>query len=311
MIPAGSQRIVDRLRLVVWMRSSRRVQRLRIGFVRSYMVGCSPAELAELSQIDSSQIARLGARILGLLGLTRGVPPIRLLCLGGAVGDRDVPRLIRECFHPSVSVNDPQQYTGLWIPKLRSAVIRWSENDPIQRTMVHELTHALLTTLSDGFPYPTAISEGFARQSEYLFCCKADRSSICRSHCGSASDGCLLDSEFMSVRDLIFLDVTGFTPESPSCFAKVRRSALWLNVFLGFIAPYSPKLSRVLEELWLDDLRTPQAVYDWLLASTGMGEQKLESHFHLFCTRGIQPTELSGAQGEGPTPLPWSVLSWP
>jgi len=86
---------------------------------------------------------------------------------------------------------------------------------------------------------------------------------------------------------------------------------LWLNVFLGFIAPYSPKLSRVLEELWLDDLRTPQAVYDWLLASTGMGEQKLESHFHLFCTRGIQPTELSGAQGEGPTPLPWSVLSWP
>lgn len=279
----------DHVLLERWLRNTRDVVWLQIEFLQLFAAYCTDEELVELGSIDAVQIRAVGNRMTRLVETTATIPIVRVLCLGRNAKHEHVPRVIRERFDVRRPLNEQTQFTGTWLPEMSIAVARFSGDEPIRGIIVHELTHVLLAFLTGRFPYPIAIEEGFARSSEYVFCPRANHDPRYGPDRGGRNNGYLIDSEHITARELILWNAPEHMRSVPHAFARVTRSAMWLNVFLDMLSKYRPVVGRILAELRAKNIRSAEGVLKWLQDVTGMDVDELERQFYLFCTLGVEP----------------------
>jgi hypothetical protein len=273
---------LDRMLLVPRLRSRMGVCPFKRAYVKLYTVEGSPEELAEVELIDAAQILRLGTGMQHYLDVTGSLPRIRVLCFGSHADLRETPRGIRHWASCAFG-------GGVWLREMRAAIALFGRGNPIRRIVIHELTHALLDLLTNGFPYPIAVAEGFARRAEFLLPDHAGmiewkRQSADRNHRGRIR---LNDCQCMSIKQLLFFDAAKHWRHDMSAFRQMVDLSLWLNVYLFKLSDKRRLLGRMLPELRLQNVRTPEGVYLWLQEASGMGEQELEESFHCFCTTGV------------------------
>jgi len=162
-----------------------------------YALDCSPDEIGELAQLDWGRIADLANVLRYEVGATIAEPRIRVLCFGRDAKTQLAP--------PSISCMLEIGHTCFWHRGLGAAITSFRDGDPILVQIMHELTHALLDELSEWFPYPFAVEEGFARlMSDWSWPVLPVVVDLSRGRGGRrASERYLDDPQFVSVRDLL------------------------------------------------------------------------------------------------------------
>jgi len=77
-----------------------------------------------------------------------------------------------------------------------------------------------------------------------------------------------------------------------SYFAEISRmstASYWLVTYLTLLGRDRPIVRRILRELRAKNVRSPGAVYEWLLHVSGTTPAELENGFYLYCTQGRSP----------------------
>lgn len=275
---------LDRVLLLPRLRVAMQVRAMPRAYATLYAIDCSPQESAQLATIGSSQLVRLGTGMQCYLEVTRPIPRVRVLCFGASSRLQKVPPVIRHW------TGEPFG-GGVWLRELRAALALFEGGNPIRRIVIHELAHALLDVLTDGFPYPLCIVEGFARRAEFLL---PDDAGVIEweRQCTDSTvtdTGCLNDSQCMSVKELLFFDPAKYWRHDVEAFLRMTNLSFWMNVYLFKLSDQRPGLARILRELRVENVRTPEGVYGWLQQASRMQEDQLEESFHSFCTTGLLP----------------------
>lgn len=281
---------LDRVLLMPRLRAAMDVRAFKRAYTRLYAIACSPEESAQVEVVDGSQIMRLGTGLQHYLDVAGPIPSVRVLCFGASAPLDRVPPVIRHWTAEPFGA-------GVWLPELRVAIALFEDGNPIRRIVIHELTHALLDLLTDAFPYPLAIAEGFARRAEFLLPDRTgtvewERQSADRTRKGGEH---LDDSQCMSIEDLLLFDAAKHWRQNAAAFVQMTDLSLWLNVYLFKLSVQYPLLKRVLPELRLKNIKTPEGVYSWLQEVSGMDAGALEDGFHRFCITGVVPQEREDA----------------
>jgi len=274
--------------LVPTLRAQMEVRKLKRGYATIYAVTCSPTELAELSRIRSGEIANLAAGIQHYLDTNEELPRIRVLCFGSCAALENTPQELSQWLCNTTA-------RGAWLRRLCTAVARFTPATPIRRIIVHELTHALLDLLTNGFPYPVAIAEGFARRAEYLLPNKRGMTEWQQqsSHQQKGHRANLTDDEFMSVRELLCFDARARWTSDRASFLGMTNVSFWLNVYLFKLSGKHPILKRILPELRLRCITTGEGVYSWLQEACSIDHAELEDGFYRFCTKGTMELDTT------------------
>lgn len=216
-------------------------------------------------------------------GADTRLPYLRVLCFGRSVDYRNAPPRVARCL-------DPDRGYGVWIREMRAAVAILNDTMPIRNVVLHELTHGLLDLLTDGFPYPMAIQEGFARAMEYII----------HDDIPSGKPNDLVDTEAtrqrrhlqsaycLTVRELL-LDPHRYWRKDSCQLERMTNLSFWLNVYLFRLAKKHPRAKRILSELLSRNIRTPEGVYEWMQEVVHMRADQLEDSFCRFCTTGAFP----------------------
>lgn len=275
MNPPNQPPLSDRARFDQWLRTATGLSQIRIGFIELSAAHCTSEELGYLRAINAARFLQLRTRIARLVDAAIDVPTIRVLCFGSNATHEHVPPAIRACFDPELPFNHWRQLRAFWVPSMAVVFVRFQGDMSIERVLVHELAHGLLDVLTDTFPYRPAIDEGFARCFEYALSPRRDCSACKGEDRGSGEKGRLLDSEHISARELVFSEFSDHMWEDPLALAPFTRSAMWFNVFLRIISKHRPGVKRILAELREKNVRTPEAVYQWLQQATGMSADEL------------------------------------
>jgi len=277
-------RWLDRILLLTKLRMRMRVRVFRRDFVKLCAVECSADEAAQVEAISTQEIAQLGRGMEFYLETKRVIPPLYVLCLGQEARLDKMPAAVKRW------TADPFG-GGVWLRELRTGIALFEDGNPIRRIVVHELTHALLDVLTDGFAYPLTVVEGFARRAEWLLP-DCDGVIPWKEHSaglGASGGGCVDEHHYMSIRDLLFFDPKRYWRKDMQAFFRMTELSFWLNCYLFGLSDERSSLPRILAILRQKNVRTSEGVHLWLQEVTGMGEQELESHFHSFCTTGVIP----------------------
>ena len=253
-------------------------------YAKVFAVECSREELAAVEMITAAEILRLGTGMQRYVDVGGRIPRILVFCFGSSAQRQKAP--------PGISdwVKEPFGQ-GAWLREMRAAIALFGREIPIRQIVVHELTHGLLDVLTDGFPYPIALKEGFARRAEYLLPddagnVKWERESLDQTR----GDRRYWNAgDCVSIKDLVFFDVSEHWGQNMGAFLRMTEGSFWLNAYLFKVAKAHPRLKGILGELRLNNVRTAEGVYLWLQEVSGMGEEKLEESFHRFCTTGVVP----------------------
>jgi len=257
-----------------------------------YAVDCSPEEQGESAAIKEAELLRLCRGMEVYCGNYVQFARIRVLCIGRNARVDRAPAWIQGW------LNEPFG-GGVWLRELNAALVFFQDNVPIRRIVLHELSHALLDRLTNGFPYPIAIQEGFARRAEYFVPSESGVSEWQRSsEAGAQAIRCLESrTGWMSIKDLLLFDAHLHWRRDMSAFARMTGWAFWLNLYLETLGSEASVLKAILPQLRKCNVQTPIGVYEWLQEATGMSETALESAFLEFCNERadeLPPTEASG-----------------
>jgi len=251
-------------------------QALRRSYARFCAVGCSTDDLAELDRVDGSLLKRLEYLTRHLTGSNLAMPAVRVYCFGSRVTPQDV----RDTF----VLPDGSLAAGLCSAEQRIVVARFNEQVPLGRVLTHELGHAVLAGLTDRFPYPPSIAEGYA---EFL-CSLVWPSAVHRVSCPVpdkivAPAACVAGPCF-SVAELL---EQGQPIEPGTSYPPGFHShSAWLVDFLGgFGQPPETVRERLLGALWHDNVRDPHEVYAWILAACCCSPAELERRYRDFHRR--------------------------
>jgi hypothetical protein len=262
--------------LMVWrLRLRNRIVMIRRGFLRLYAIQCSEEELDELLSINEARVGLLGAYVQYLVGVSAKVPPIRVICLGRNAKAWSIPRAI---------ISQLDRAHGCWLDKLRIAFVCWHEDPHIQRTVFHEAAHLLFYVLTSRLLYPRGFSDAYATWCELL----ADGSleHVRTVHPGKGPGGSLAPDEIVTIRELVAFTSANITTHTMATYWRVMTSGLWLFMYLRYLDPINPIPDRLLFELRINDIRTPDGVIKWLENASGQGITELEEGFRFFCTKG-------------------------
>lgn len=281
LIELSRLRWVDRALLVPKLRVRMAVRGFKREYASLYAVHCSALELGEVEAITTTEILRLGRGMQHYVGVSRPIPRIRVFCFGTNARLEITPRAIREWAGKPFG-------RGVWLQEMRAAIALFDPNEPIRQVVIHELAHGLLDVLSNDFPYPITIAEGFARRAEYLV---RDSKGLTEWERVSESESQqtarhMRNEHFMTVRDLLYFDPKEYWRRDMKAFSRMTNASFWLNIFLSRVSRQSPDVGRMLSELRLSNVRTPEGVYSWLQEASGMRADRLEDKFHRFCTKG-------------------------
>ncbi|MCH7720968.1 MAG: hypothetical protein IH988_08270 [Planctomycetes bacterium] len=221
--------------------------------------------------MSDENIAQLGLKLSRFVGFGGRVPGVRVLCFGSQVNFHDIPIELRNAIG-----NSPQ--LGIWLTSRKCAVIFCGGGFHERLVILHELTHALLDVLTNGFPYPLVIQEGYARVMECIIPARIGSDS------GQAErrrkSGFLLQSELLGIEELL---KARWTAESGN---RLIMLSFWLNVYLSKFPPGGRIVRCMLKELWEHDLRSPSEVYAWILGACRVNGNTAEQGFREFCMTG-------------------------
>ena len=276
---------VRRILLIPRLRLRMKVIGRQVGYLRLYGVECSEHETEQLRNITGENLDRLGSAMQKYVGVGGRIPFIRALCFG-----RSAPLTDARIGIDSWMARPFSQ--GCWVSEMRSAIALFSGEISIERVLTHELVHGLLDVLSNGFPYPIAIQEGFARVAEYFLC--HDSLSVNRAkdelEKTPQATSSLTDAQFMSIRDLLFFDTDKhWSSRDMLSFVRMTHMGFWMNSFCARCPPDRPILGRILRELRLGQHTNPADVYSWLQGALRMNASDLEDAFRAYCMTAKVP----------------------
>lgn len=245
---------------------------------RLHAVTCSDIEIACVRRACDRQVDSLSQRVRSWLEAEEAAPPVDILYLGRTAS---LSRL--NILYPA-ALRD--RFGGLWDPCMGLVVIS-EDKSSLECVLAHQLTHAYIDMLSDGYPFPLVLEEGFAelagRAANGGMCGKEDQ---CPMFDHDLSAHRLDERQFVGARRLLELYDAFYCPDSCEAHARLVAYGLWLMAFVGNrgreldqrLAP------RILATIRQRDLRAPANIYAWLLEVLSMTEQELEQRFERFCT---------------------------
>lgn len=241
-----------------------------------------------LCKIDHAELFRLRAGIQEYLAVRKATPKINVLCFGSSADLKKAPPEIRSHFE-SAAIG------GVWLSRIRCVVILFGRVKSIRKVVLHELTHAYLDLLTDGFPFPRAIAEGFARRAEYLIPDGNGETEWRRTEHAPESTRRRTfwpDESLLSMRELISSETVEGPHWTPSDALRLTELSFWLNVFVFRLGHQRPILRSILRQIRERDLRAPEEVYAWIVDASGLSAEELEGRFYRFCTTGELRNDL-------------------
>ena len=268
-----------------------RVVGVRRGYVRLYAVDCSDSQFSEICAVTVDELLRLRRALQTYTGAGSNCRRLRVLCFGGSATFARAPELLTRRL-------DSRLGRGVWIRGLRAAVVLFDGTIPVRRIIIHELTHAFVDLFTEGYRYPLAVEEGFARAMEYLLRPDPVPGTMVTCVGGQEweSQRYLSPSECLSVRELLF-DPKRYWDKRSGALAQMTNLSFWPNVYLAKLSHERPILRMILRELRMRGIRTPEGVYQWLLNTSGMNEHDFEKGLRQFCTTGRMPEQGHGDCG--------------
>jgi hypothetical protein len=148
----------------------------------------------------------------------------------------------------------------------------------------HEAAHLLFYVLTFGLPDPDGFSEAYATWCGLL----ADGSleHVRTLYPGKGPGRSLAPDEIVTIRELVAFTSANMTTHTMATYWRVMVSGLWLFMYLRYLDPINPIPDRLLFELRIKDIRTPDGVIKWLENASGQRIVQLEEGFRRFCTEG-------------------------
>lgn len=248
---------------------------LRCSFLRLYAIECSRQEVAQLMCVESRDLDRLAHIARKLTGSCRRLQPVELYCFGSAAPSEKVGSVL-----PRFA--DGTLMRAAWSWESRLGALRFVEGLPVQQVILHEVAHALLDGLTDGFPYPLAILEGYADLMESMILAGEGRGSENRRKRRGTLDGKCPAGECTSLRDL--LQYSEATQVAAATHTSLALRASWLIGYVGYRS--QDVLRRMLRDLREDGASTPLSVYAWLAKQLRMSSEMLEQDFRSYHAGG-------------------------
>ncbi len=277
-MPTG---FTDRLFLIPRLRSQMHVAQRRLANARIYAVDCSPDELLRVDDITLSDIQGLSELVCSWLDVRRRLPRVRVIIIGERARVHLAPKGIKHW------VDRPFGQAG-WFRRVNAAVILCARSNSIRQSILHELTHAFLDILTNGFPFLIAIQEGYAMATEHLIPRNGRPRDLFKGPTPPAAimDAYVRADQCMSVQELLFFDTHAHWRKDIVAFSRMTLLGSWLHCFLGYKSIDFPVIRKMLSKLWHNDIRTPEGTYLWLQETLEMREAELERAFLRFCTTG-------------------------
>jgi len=267
---------------VARLRVLQRVRRVKCSFVRIYLVNCSEAERAEVHTIDPRHVEKVGRLLQSKLGIKGRIPHVVVVCFGRRARLDLAPGAIADSLRSG-------RGWGAWVRQEGAAAALFNDIVPIRKIMIHEVTHALLHILANGFPYPRALEEGIAKMMEFYAFGERPRDDDKGNDHASAEHRNLMPAECVTVHSLLTIDPRrkkdGTDWDGNSLIVLTNRS-FWLSCYLGELAKSRVALRSMLYTLRVNNIRGGEAVYEWLQQSTGLDASALERGFNSFCVTG-------------------------
>lgn len=235
---------------------------------------CSPEEVKQISSIEARRLQSLCEWVLQALGVEDATaPPVTVLCCGRHADPAGFPLFVRNVIQSTAS-------PGAWSRRRGLIIIGLSDRMPVERILIHEMTHALFDLTAENHTYPAALHEGFACMAEYSAC--AGLASRPRWHLGGAPNRCLSTAQLMGVHELLSVPsrVSGNIEE----MYRFVRASYWLVDYLLRLCESHPRMKRVLSELRRQGLMRADEVFEWIRLIPEWTGEELEARFRCFCT---------------------------
>lgn len=242
-----------------------------------YAVNCTFDERDQVRAITKEELLRLRCGLQKKLGTASKDLRIRVLCFGASTSPKNLPSPLNQWWEHGTY--------GAWMPTLHCAVARFNELCNIRRIVIHEVSHALLDLLTNGFPYPPVIEEGLARWAEYLLR-DGDGVSLWNRIAkkrGACVSRYLREDECISIKRLLLLDYDNMHAMTR---AKSTDYALWLTVYLWRLSMDRPALKEVFRQLREYNMTSGEVVYQWIQDASGMNKDEIENGFRRYCMTG-------------------------
>lgn len=243
---------------------------IRHAFLRMHSIGCTPQERAVLLGISDYDIEAILIRVSRMLAVRPHIRTIDAICLGRSAPTANLPCRLRAVFETGFG-------RGTWIRQWRLMAARASDEVPATRVVVHECVHACIDLLSHGFPYPTAVTEGYACVFETLLC--GPRTEALRS--GYSTEGITLASIFN-------LHPRSYFPDRPIEYARMVHYSHWANSFVHSLGGEIPSFRRFLGEVRRNRLMGGDAILAWMCAQANTTYDVLEARFQEFLGQSVK-----------------------
>ena len=252
---------------------------LRRGQLRICALGCSHSELAELVRVDQRDLERVEQIVRALVRSRSLAAPVRVFCYGVRADSDQVERIFR--------LPDGSTAAGVWSREASTIAIRLGTGLPIIRLLVHEVAHALIDAMTEGFAYPFAILEGYAALIEEMVLRGRGRDDL-RAGFVRPERPCLA-GRCLTVESL--LAFAWSTSGAGALYASVGTHAVWFIDFLGTLGDGRGSfVKELLGALRAERVDTAPKVYSWLQDRTGMSAAALEANFLAYHTRQPGPS---------------------
>lgn len=267
---------VRRAVLIPLLKRKAKVRAFSRGYAVLYAVECSTEEERETAEITDAELVVLRRGMEHYCGSSRKLKRIHVLCIGRGARVEGFPASIRQAVH------DPFGW-GEWDCELDVGLALFQDELPMRRIVLHELCHALLHRLSQGFRYPSAIDEGFARRAEF-FVPSAAGGTAWRTSIDAVYEARYYLEPLhgsMSIRELLSFNARDHWRKDVYQFARMTGWSFWFNMYLGTLGNV---LETLLPELRRRNIRSADGVLKWLNEATGLDESALEKRFAEYCT---------------------------
>lgn len=258
----------------------RTVKRVRRAHVTLLGVDCSDVEWEEVCSLSTDLCVRHATMVAAALGHTGWVPRVAVVCLGASCQSERLPAPLG---------HDREVSAGSWFPQYRLARHTFGRGVRVRSNVFHELTHALFDLMSDFFPYPRVLGEGFACVMEHFFR-EAPRPGMSDSMdllgAGRIAAGSFLPQVLFNIRDALAMDgqplLQSVTHKDRQGYQRLALTGVWLVLWLSKLAEQLPACRRIMCVLRERHLTQPAEIYGFLQECTGMNADAMEQSLHVF-----------------------------
>lgn len=259
-------------RLAAW---TRRPVIFRRAYLHVWCVGCTAAELQDVSQLDSAHLVRL-AKLCRMLARSQcAVASVRLYCVGTARPDKPFSSVI-----PRFGCGAP--VVGAWSGESRCGIVRMVEGISVRSVLLHEAAHAVFEMCTPRFCYPVALTEGYVELAVHLATHARNPITSTREQAVPAAPSHPSGKQSMSIAAL--LRAYDSADLDAASHATLARHGLCFLRYLGTLGAGTGDLvRRMLPELRGAAAATPDRIIQWLVTASGLTLQALDSGFAAFC----------------------------